>query len=200
MERTSYTVTREEEGRGRGRPTLYNPNTMPERAYKLCMLGLTEEQLAIAFGVHVNTIRLWKNKYPDFEDAVMRGKEMADFEVANALYHRAKGYEQKEKFVRIVNGQAVEFERVRYVPPDTTACIFWLKNRQRQNWRDVWAMEHTGPGGGPIQVDLPTALAKINLEEFSEAELEMVAAIGIKIKRGTKELTNAAEDEIVDID
>jgi hypothetical protein len=45
----------------------------------------------------------------------------------------------------------VPFEQ--HYPPDTVACIFWLKNRRPDLWRDKVGLEHTGPGGGPIQTE-----------------------------------------------
>jgi hypothetical protein len=29
-----------------------------------------------------------------------------------------------------------------HYPPDTTACIFWPKNRRRDKWRDKHEIEH----------------------------------------------------------
>jgi hypothetical protein len=30
---------------------------------------------------------------------------------------------------------------VEHVPPDTTAAIFWLKNRDPARWRDAWQID-----------------------------------------------------------
>jgi hypothetical protein len=31
---------------------------------------------------------------------------------------------------------------IEHIPPDVTACIFWLKNRDPQHWRDSQQLEH----------------------------------------------------------
>lgn len=43
--------------------------------------------------------------------------------------------------------------RLKYYPPDTTAAIFWLKNRQKDKWRDKVDHELTGKDGGAIQIE-----------------------------------------------
>jgi TPP-dependent trihydroxycyclohexane-1,2-dione (THcHDO) dehydratase len=122
-----------------------------EQAYKLCLLGATEERLADFFGVTTSTITNWKNTHPEFLAALKEGKDEADSNVAKSLYRRAMGYEHKA--VKIVadakTGTEHIVEYVERYPPDTTACIFWLKNRQRKDWRD--RQELTGKDGDPIQ-------------------------------------------------
>src|SRR5256885_520084 len=74
----------------KGRPTKYKPE-YAERAYKMCLLGVTDDELATHFRVAVSSIGLWKKTYPEFKKALIDGKELADSEVAEALYKRAKG-------------------------------------------------------------------------------------------------------------
>lgn len=114
-----------------GTPTLYKIE-YNEQARKLCLLGYTDSQLADFFNVCVNTIDNWKNKYPDFLGSIKKGKEVADSEVADSLYNRAKGMSIKEE--KISEGSIVELRRE--IPPDTAAAFIWLKNRQSKNWRD----------------------------------------------------------------
>jgi hypothetical protein len=60
--------------------------------------------------------------------------------------------ETKPQWVNDDNGGRWEYaEYVRHYPPDPTSMIFWLKNRQPQDWRDKQEHEHTGPGGGAIE-------------------------------------------------
>lgn len=138
--------------RGRGRPTKYAP-AMNEQARKLCLLGATDADMANFFDVEEKTINNWKLEHPDFLQSIKDGKERADAVIADSLYHRAKGYSHDA--VKIVadakSGQNVQVPYVEHYPPDTTACIFWLKNRRPAEWRD--RQEHTGAGGGPIQVE-----------------------------------------------
>lgn len=95
--------------------------------------GLTDEQIAHNMGIRRETLYDYKNKYPNISNALKKGKEVVDIEVENALLKRALGYKYDE--VTYENG--VETKRVtKEVQPDTTAQIFWLKNRRKQQWRD----------------------------------------------------------------
>lgn len=127
--------------------TSYRPE-MAVQAFKLCLGGFTDERLADFFEVDVRTIYRWKKEHRDFAEAVESGKGPADAEVAHSLYRRANGYSYKaEKVVRdpTTKGyQPVEYEA--HMPPDTIACIFWLKNRQPDKWRDVKQHEVGKPG------------------------------------------------------
>lgn len=110
------------------------------QAHKLCLVGFTDEQLADFFEVTKKTIYRWKSKYPSFKEAIDSGKHVADAEVAAALYHRAKGYTHKEE--KLVGSEIVEVEK--HYPPDTAACFIWLKNRQKDKWRDKQEIENSG--------------------------------------------------------
>lgn len=99
--------------------------------------GLTNEQIADNMGVNVSTIYEWCNKYPEFANALKRAKSIADEEVENALYKRALGYTvtlNKQKVTK--DGIAVDCIEEMHIPADTTAQIFWLKNRKPEKWRD----------------------------------------------------------------
>lgn len=95
--------------------------------------GLTDEQISSNMGITTSTLYVWKNKYSEISEALKRGKEVIDRQVENALLKRALGYKYDE--VTIEDG--VETKRVtKEVVPDTTAQIFWLKNRKPYVWRD----------------------------------------------------------------
>jgi DNA-binding XRE family transcriptional regulator len=118
-----------------GRPTKYKTE-YAEQAYKLCLLGATDADMAKFFDVEEQTINNWKKDYPDFFESIKKGKIQADSEIASKLYHRAKGYEHDEDYITQFQGQPVIVPTVKHYPPDTTAAIFWLKNRQPDKWRD----------------------------------------------------------------
>ena len=114
-----------------------------EQARKLCLLlGATHEELAGFFDVPAATLRDWLAAIPAFAAAVQAGMELADAEIADRLYQRALGYSHEA--VRIFNHQGVPLKvpYVEHYPPDATACIFWLKSRQRDKWRDKVEHEH----------------------------------------------------------
>lgn len=133
--------------------------------------GLTEEQIAHNIGIKRQTLYEWKKRFSVISYALKRGKEVVDREVENALLKRALGYTYEEVTVerqRITEGnfQSVETRRVkRQVPPDTTALIFWLKNRKPEIWRDRKEIENSGNinHGVNIVIGIPDTE-----EEFNE--------------------------------
>lgn len=106
--------------------------------------GLTDEQLAAKIGITATTLYDWKNKYPVISEALKRGKEVVDVEVENALLKRAMGYEYTETRTETADDGTVKtIVMQKAMPPDTTAQIFWLKNRRPAVWRDKQQVEHS---------------------------------------------------------
>lgn len=106
--------------------------------------GLTQQQIADNLGINVDTLIEYKKKYTDFSEALKKGKEVVDIEVENALLKRALGYTitlNKQKVTK--DGDVVDITEEVHVPPDTTAQIFWLKNRKKAQWRDKVEYEKT---------------------------------------------------------
>ena len=131
-----------------GRPTDYR-EAYAEGARKLANLGATDAEIADFFDVDVRTIYRWKNTHDEFCQALKAGKDQADERVERSLYHKAVGYEQKAVKIFMPAGATdpVYAEYVEKLAPDTTAAIFWLKNRRSQEWRDKITHEGTGPEG-----------------------------------------------------
>lgn len=122
---------------GKGRPTEYK-EAYVNAAMKLAALGATDAEIADFFEIDVRTLYRWKNVHGDFCQALKVGKESADERVKRALYHRAIGYEQEAVKIFMPAGadEPVYAPYVERIAPDTTAAIFWLKNRDPENWRD----------------------------------------------------------------
>lgn len=133
------------EGNNGGHPTLYRPE-YSEQAYKLCLLGSTDAELADFFNVTEQTINNWKNAHQEFFESIKKGKDVADAEVASKLFHRATGYTHQETKLFLVDGEILEHEAPKHYPPDPTSAIFWLKNRQPKKWRDKQEHDHTTNG------------------------------------------------------
>ncbi len=132
-----------------GRPTDYR-EAYAEGARKLANLGATDAEIADFFDVDVRTIYRWKNTHDEFCQALKAGKSESDDRVERSLFARATGYEHDEVDIRVVQGGIVQTQIRKYYPPDTTAAIFWLKNRRAAEWRETKAVELTGEGGGPV--------------------------------------------------
>jgi hypothetical protein len=130
-----------------GRPSKYQP-AFAEQALKLCRLGATDKELADFFQVEEQTINNWKQAHPEFLESLKQGKGLADAEVADKLFKRATGYEHKAvKITASPDGREHLTEYVERYPPDTTAAIFWLKNRRPDVWRDKTDVNHSGTVG-----------------------------------------------------
>lgn len=137
-----------------GRPTSYKEE-YAELAFNYCLLGATDSELATFFDVSEQTINSWKEKQPKFLESLKKGKDQADARVASSLFNRALGYSHPDtKFATHEGMITDEKEYTKHIPPDTTACIFWLKNRQKSKWRDKQEVDHT-TDGEQIHVYLP---------------------------------------------
>jgi hypothetical protein len=136
-----------------GRPTDYKAEFAAQAA-KLCELGATDADLAEFFDVSERTINRWQVRFPEFCRSLKVGKETADDRVERSLFHRANGYTYDAvKIFMPAGAKEPHYAPYReHVPPDTTACIFWLKNRRKEQWRD--RQELTGPDGKPVEVEL----------------------------------------------
>jgi hypothetical protein len=130
-------------GKKTGRPSKFQPEFV-EQAKKLCALGATDKDLAGFFHVSVPTIWRWSCEHEGFCNALKVGKAEADERVERSLYHKATGYTFESVKIFQYEGAPVTVPFTEHIPPDTTACIFWLKNRRPDLWRDVSRVDHTG--------------------------------------------------------
>ncbi|WP_143476963.1 transposase [Clostridioides difficile] len=125
--------------------------------------GLIDEQIASKMNIAPSTLYDWKKKYSEISESLKKGKEVIDRQVENALLKRALGYEYDE----ITYEEGQETKRVtKQVVPDTTAQIFWLKNRKPAEWRDKQIVESTNE----ITINNP-------FKELSTEELKRLAKL-----------------------
>lgn len=132
---SNFVYMAEKEKNKQGRPSKFK-DEFNEQAYKLCLLGATDKELAEFFEVNEDTINEWKRSKEGFSESLKKGKQIADAEVANKLFKRATGYSHDDVDIKIYEGEVIITPLTKHYPPDTTAAIFWLKNRQRKNWKD----------------------------------------------------------------
>ena len=124
--------------------------------------GLTDEQIAGNIGINTSTLYDWKNKFPKISEALKKGKEVVDIQVENALLKRALGYEFQETRVEKSDKDGTKIiQTLKHIPADTTAQIFWLKNRRPDKWRDK-------PAEGEERKAHPALIALLELEKRRE--------------------------------
>ena len=146
--------------------------------------GLIDEQIAEKCGITRSTLSEWKKKYPDISNALKKGKEIVDREVENALLKKAKGYnvEIKKTFkVRKIDydssGKKIrEYEELQagydevHVPADTTAQIFWLKNRRPDRWRDKPVELSNSETNNLLEAIADSTSGEIDTDDLPEVE------------------------------
>lgn len=146
--------------------------------------GLTDEEIAKKIGISKQTFYDWQKKFPDFTDSIKKNKELADREVEQALFRKAIGYRVKEvtrerEFNPVTRKKelVVVKEIEKEVAPDTTAQIFWLKNRKPNEWRDKREVETGAPASAfdniaEITGRILEATSERSLDDFLEEEGE----------------------------
>lgn len=126
------------------RPSKYETHVAPrlEEIKDWCRNGATDEEIAKRLGISRDSFYQYKKEFSDFSDTLKETKEIVDAQVENALLKRALGYEYKEVTKKVVDGELKVTKVItKQVVPDTTAQIFWLKNRRPDKWREKPAEE-----------------------------------------------------------
>jgi hypothetical protein len=156
-----------------GRPTTYRPDNA-EIARHACMLGATNDTLADRFEVCRRTIDSWIATIPEFSNAVRQGREVADESVVSALFARATGMEQKMTKVFCHRGQPVTANYTVQLPPDVRACIFWLRNRRPEEWREKRPLVAEEDDGDWVS-ELEAASERVRLAAVAERAVQSAA-------------------------
>lgn len=140
--------------------------------------GLTDEQIAHNMGIGYSTLQTWKGKHQDIQDTLKKNKAVVDYEVENALLKRALGYSYTETTSeRRMNEDTGEYEMVttkevvKEIIPDTTAQIFWLKNRKPNTWRDKKDVDV----GGSVH----SVISSMTDDELSERIANLKGKLGV---------------------
>ena len=124
--------------------------------------GLTNEQIASNIGINRDTLYTWIKKYPDISDTLKKGKEVIDRQVENALLKRALGYSYDEVTQERMESGELEVTKVitKHVSPDTTAHIFWLRNRKGLVWSNKDQVDATNVKANTELIKAKTQLIK----------------------------------------
>lgn len=160
------------------RKIKYRPSFVAQ-VEELRAAGQTEKQVAHALEVTPSTLYQWRNMYPAFGDAWKRGTDRASGIVEESLFRRAVGYEaRKTRIAFDKDGNVLRADYREHVPADVGAIKYWLGNRASDRWQDRQAIEHSGPDGGPIELQARQAAISDLLAELRHAKrLELPAPV-----------------------
>lgn len=120
-----------------GRPSKFSEHLVLAAEY-MARAGMTDEQIAEKMGIHISTLCAWKKEYPEFSEAIKRGKDTPDDQVESALLKRALGFHNPDAvkiFMPAGADEPVYAKYSEYFPPDVMAIIYWLNNRRPRRWR-----------------------------------------------------------------
>jgi len=140
---------RKQGGAGRGRGVL--TDELVRILKGMAAKGLTDAEMAQIIGVIPDTINSWRKKNPKIDLDLRIAKDAADRNVESALYKRACGFSHPDVHITSHLGMVTLTPITKVYPPDPTSCIFWLKNRQPDRWRD--RQEITGKDGAPVSTN-----------------------------------------------
>lgn len=112
---------------------------------KICALAATEAEIADFFEIDLDTLERWKAEHREFQEAYNAGTDKANERVKRAIYHKAVGYTYEDVHFTVFRGMVIKTPFQKHIPPDTSACIFWLSNRLPSEWS---RNPDSGPGDG----------------------------------------------------
>lgn len=190
---TSSSISNKHPG---GRPPVYN-DTMPDRAYKLIVRnGLSQTDLAIAFGVTEGLISQWKDEHPEFLKMIKRGwEDFATGEIRKSLALRAKGYKTTEKViepVKILDAEGKPTGKTRLVVTkivrkefagETAASIFWLVNWSRRNGNTEWMQTNKIEVSGKLQTEETGPASKALAEILKASSIDNIRLFRDSVKQ-----------------
>ncbi len=186
-------MTRGSKVKGKAKPTVkkkksnagakckYDATDFPMLAEFYARKGLTDKQIAENLGIAQVTFYDYINKYPKFANALKEGRRPVNFQVENALLKRALGYKYTEvtrEEIQPRGAEPVVKHKVveKHVSPSPVAIFFWLTNRLPEDWKHRQTLEHTGKGGGAIEI----TQKDIDTSTLSDAHKKMLLELTTK--------------------
>lgn len=117
-------------------------------AERMIRAGFTDQEVCKVLGIHYATWKRRKAKDLELCATIKEWKAEADDKVERSLFERACGYSHPDTHVAVIAGEVVVTALTKHYPPDATSCIFWLKNRRPDQWRDKNVLGHELEDGG----------------------------------------------------
>lgn len=129
-----------------GRPDKYTTHVKPhlETIKTWRENGMKLEAIAKELGISRDSLNEYQKRYTDFADILTTAKEKLHDQILikaeQSLFTLIEGREVEETTIEM--GQSGDNEwsktitKTRYIPPNPTAVIFALKNRDPDHWKD----------------------------------------------------------------
>ncbi len=157
-----------------GRPSSFTDKLVLS-ILEFAKTGATDSEIAERFGFAESTLYLWKSKYPTFSEALKDAKDFADEMIELSLFRRAVGYQHPDLHFSAYEGCVTATPYIKCLPPDTSAAIFLLKNRQPDKYRDVQKIDVTAE----IKHTLPTPQ---EAKQILDADYAVLPAPEVKVE------------------
>ena len=108
-------------------------------AENICrQFGIKDKELAETLSISIATLNNWKKNNSSFLESIKKGKDEHDTDrVEASLNERARGYSHPDVHISNFQGDIIITKITKHYPPDVTACIFWLCNRNRERWKSI---------------------------------------------------------------
>lgn len=161
------------------RPSLFTDERVKEAIIQIALLGHKDTEICKIVSIGESTLNEWKLKDAEFAESLKEAKIKSDADVEKSLRKRAMGYDVVET---LVDKKGEQFQTNKHIPPDTTACIFWLKNRQSERWRDTHEVKSDVNHNYNLKVDY-------SIYGISESEAERIADGIISSRTKTAEVS-----------
>ena len=143
-----------------GRATSFDFRTIPI-IRGMALSGSSDKQIAEFLGISPKTFEYWAGHIPLLVGALKDGRQFANANVAKSLYRQAVGYTIPEEkiFYDSKRGRAVRVRGKKFYAPNPVPGIFWMKNKDPDNWKDTRQVEQTGSGELPREVRITVVRA-----------------------------------------
>jgi len=186
-----------------GRKDKYHSHVEPrlEEIKAWCRDGATTAIICAKLGVGYSNFHKYKKDHKELEEVLRENKDIIDMQVENALLKNALGFEYDEvkTIVEDVNGKKVARKEItkKFMPGDSKAQMFWLKNRKPGMWKNDYRVNM----GGKVEVNNTgevnhnhTGTIKhepVNIfETMTKEELLMLAQMELEFEEETEEGAN----------
>lgn len=168
----------------------------------LAKSGMSNEDIAAFLGVTIGVFRGWMKRSSLLRNSLLKGREIANSNVAQSLYRQAVGYTIPEEkiFYNTKTGKVKRVKTTKYYPPTPVANFFWLKNKDPDNWKDKREIENTGGVSGNNLSEIKFTLVQVTENKKSGKEQENIIDADYKILPGGGTNNPSSSTEIVPVE